>query len=202
MSVSSISVTLQRALLDGFPRSSNSPNEALWKPYGRYYSSMLDVIQKFNHELNGVFVRPVMFDENGVEIVNIPWSLTEIQGGFLNSNKLTEHLLGTMKDVKPPQANAFDQYIAAQRNAGISPEYFKACTMENCDLESKEIKLLFEDWPVGIMGDGCSVNTAANNKFTNIWGLLTPTARCRSHTADGSIKRMSKSQTMCVEEVK
>ena len=79
------------------------------------------------------------------EINNIPWSLTEIQGIFLNSNKLTEHLLRTMKDVKPPQANAFDQYIAAQRNAGISdldfelpPEYFKACTMENCDLESRD----------------------------------------------------------------
>ena len=54
---------------------------------------MHDGIMKFTRELNGVFIRLLQSQaEKGLSIVNLPWCLTEISGGSLNSDKLVEHI--------------------------------------------------------------------------------------------------------------
>ena len=52
------------------------------------------------------------------------------------------------------------------------------------------------------MGDGCSVNVKAGKDITKNLGLMSPTTHCTSQTSDGSIKRMSQSNTKSVEKVK
>ena len=156
---------------------------------------MHDGVQKFSHELNGVFLRTVCIDDDGLQIVNIPWGLTEIQGGSLNSKQLEKHLLKTIANAKPSSENAYSKFIEAQRNSGVSdelqiqipPEYFKCCTLDNVNFEPKEILLVSDSWPVGIMGDGCSVNSCASDKLTNVFGLMSPSARCGSHAAEGTL---------------
>ena len=210
---------MQRAVCDVFTESTDPPNGALRKPYGKYYSIMHDGIQKFSRELNGVFIRTVQLDD-GVKIINIPWKLSEIPGSSLSATKLVTHLLKTIASVKIPtknafdsfiqaQKNAFDSFIQAQKNAGISdlefefpPEFFKCCEIEHCDLDSNSISLVFNEWPVVLMADGCYTNNSASTALTNMFGFMSPSARCSSHAADGSVKRMSKSQTYSVEEVK
>ena len=49
--------------------------------------------------------------------------------------------------------------------------------------------------------DGCGTNKAAADLLGKQVGLLTPTTRCSSHAAHGSIRRLSSSKTMCVQEV-
>ena len=115
-----------------------------------------------------------------------------------------------MSGVKVPEKSGFDSFIEAQRDNDISDidlvhppkSLFQCCRMEICDIASKTITLVFVEWPVMLMGDGCAVNNSASTALTNMYGLLSPAARCSSHSADGSIKRMSKSETYSVEEVK
>ena len=76
--------------------------------YGKIYSVSNDGIQKFSRELNGSFVRTV---GNEIKAVNVPWALTEIQGGSLNASKLYKHLLGIISKVHPLKTNAWDMYM-------------------------------------------------------------------------------------------
>ena len=82
---------MQGAMLESYIQTDSSPNAAIRKEYGKYYSIIHDSIQMFSKELNAVFLRTVLMD-NGVKIVNIPWGLTEIDGGSLDSEKLVTHL--------------------------------------------------------------------------------------------------------------
>ena len=59
---------------------------------------------------------------------------------------------------------------------------------------------MFENWPVALVGDGCSVNPKAGELLTTMFGLLSPTTRCSGHAASGSIRRMTTPKTMCVDE--
>ena len=202
--------TMQDAILKSYVESNSSPNAALRGEYGHYYSIMHDGIQKFSHELNGVFLRTISLSDDGIKIVNVPFSLTEIPGGSLTHQKLIVHLFQIIGLIRPPSPeNAEDTFIKTLRTSmdeelqiPIPPVYFKCCVIENIDMQGKKITLVMMFWPVGINADGCSVNNLASVKLVNVYGLVTPSARCGSHAADGSIKRMAKSQTYCVEEVK
>ena len=83
----------------------------------------------------------------------------------------------------------------------IPPSYFKCCTLEDVNFEQQTIQLVFPNWPVALVGDGCAVNKAAVDKLTEKLGLLSPGARCSGHAADGSIKRLTSSKTMSVAKV-
>ena len=201
---------MQNAILSAYTSSTFSPNESLRKTYGKYYSIMHDGIQKFAKELNGVHLRTIQFDDDGVKIVHVPWKLSEIPGGSLNGLKLCTHIWTIMSTVNAPSNNAFDGLVEAQRSVGVSSlemvilpaEIFKCCILESYDLETKTVTLFLECWPVVLMEDGCSINEAASKAMTNMYGLMSPSARCAAHAGDGSIKRMSKSETYSVEEVK
>ena len=133
--------------------------------------------------------------------MNVPWALTEIDGGSLNSDKLVSHLILTINSVKPVHGdvtNAYDKFVQLQQDAGISeldvvlpPQYFKSCVLDisSISIENHEIYLIFNDLPVGLMADGCSLNTCASDKLTTKYSFITPNARCSSHAADGNIKK-------------
>ena len=79
------------------------------------------------------------------------------------------------------------------------PVIFKCTSIEICDFEKKEIQLCFNEWPIALVGDGCSVNSKAGETFFVRFGLLAPTTRCSGHAASGSIRRMTSSKTMQVK---
>ena len=81
---------------------------------------MHDGIQKFAEELNGVHLRTIQFDDDGVKIVHVPWKLSEIPGGSLNGLKLCTHIWTIMSTVNAPSDNAFDGLVEAQRSVGVS----------------------------------------------------------------------------------
>ena len=80
------------------------------------------------------------------------------------------------------------------------PEYFKDCKILFHDEENKTVALEMPDWPVVINADGCSTNISAGDKLSKLFGLLTPTIQCVTHT-DGSLKRLANSKIMSVQEV-
>ena len=77
--------------------------KALKGPFGNIYSVFMDGIQKFCRELNGSFARTVDQDFN---IVNIPWALTEIEGGSMNATKLMVEILAVISKIHPISENA------------------------------------------------------------------------------------------------
>ena len=56
--------------------------------------------------------------------------------------------------------------------------------------------------PVGNCGDGVSINTEAARVMKKLYGIKSPGFKCAAHAADSSLKHISKSEIMCVEEVK
>ena len=206
--------SVQSAILEAYKgvKSDANPFMALNGHYGRFYSIMHDGIQKFSMELNGVFIRALFSKTEDISVVNIPWSLTKIPGGSLNTEKLINHLFKTIKSVYPLSENEkastnFYQLLADERGVSITdapqlPIYFDCCMLESVDWDLGVVHLNFKNWPVSITADGCQVNVAAGKKLSEEYGLLSPTTCCAVHAADGSIKRMVKSKTMCVDEVK
>ena len=129
----------------------------------------------------------------------------------LNSGKLVEHIIGIISSINPLSntEKASPMFKSAAVEHGITdadflktPNYFDCCLIENTDWGERTIQLLLRNWPVLIMADGCSVNVLARTKLTELLGLLSPNVRCYVHAGDGSLKRMAKSQTYSVPEVK
>ena len=148
-------------------------------------------IQKFAKELNGAYVR-ILSSSTTSTISLVPWSLTEIPRG-LNTKKLVSHLIHLISSIRPVKENAYVTVINHMSNQGAEnsvispspPQYFKSCKLLHID--NKQIQLKIEDWPVGIMVDGCATNIAASNQLTEYLGFLSPSIRCVVYAADGSV---------------
>ena len=69
------------------------------------------------------------------------------------------------------------------------------------DWEERKIELLFENWLVAMVGDGCSVNKQAGEILTSHIGLLSPTTQCSAHAASGTIRRIKTLKTVSVPKV-
>ena len=162
---------------------------------------MHDGIQKFAKELNGVYVRTLSSSTTST-ISLVPGSLTDIPRGSLNAKKFVSHLTHLISTICPVKKNAHVSVLnhmsnQVAENSVISlspPQYFKCCKLIHID--DKKIELEIEDWPVGIMADGCATNTAASNQLIEYLGFLSPSILCVVHAADGSVKRMTNSKTM------
>ena len=158
---------------------------------------MYDGIQKFAKELNGTYVKTLSSSTTST-ISLVTWSLTETPRGSLNAKKLVSHLIHLISDIRPVKENAYVSVLnhmsnQVAENSVISlfpPQYFKCCKLICFD--DNKIQLEIEDWPVGIMTDGCATNIAASNQLTEYLGFLSPSIRCVVHAADGSVKRMKK----------
>ena len=171
---------IQHAAFKSFKESENqnNPFKALKGYYSKYCIIMHDRIMKFMQELNGVYIRLLQSQaEKGLSIINLPWCLTEIIGGSLNSDKLVEHIIGIISSVKPLSntEKTSVMFKSAAAEHGITdadffktPNYFDCHSIENIDWGKKTIQLLLRNWSVLIMADGCSVNVLAGTKLTEL----------------------------------
>ena len=79
---------VQSAVLKRFKENNDDKNPYAMqnKYYGKYYSYYVihDIIQKFFQELNWPMIQTVSSDN---KVVNVPWSLTNIERGPLNAEK-------------------------------------------------------------------------------------------------------------------
>ena len=75
---------------------SDSPYNSLRGSFAKYYSVSNDGIQKFSMELNGVMIRTLNDD---LKITNVPWALTEIDGGSMDANKLCSQVVNIISNV-------------------------------------------------------------------------------------------------------
>ena len=142
--------------------------------FSKWYFIFIDEIQEFTKEPNGVMIRTL--DED-CKSANIPRAVSKVPGGSMDSNKLCT------------QAIRFTHSLYL----------FKFCTLDAVDFQEKKNQL-FQNWPLALVGDGCSINRKAGEVLTKQIGLLPPMTRCSAHSASGSIKWMS-SQTMSVLKV-
>ena len=195
-----------RAILESFKEGPDilNPYNILFKqPSGKIFSLMHDGIQKFSRELNGVMVRTLSEE---MDVITVPWKLTEIEGGSLNSDKLVDHLIRMIGSIHPLQCQSADQEVSrlllVNHEADSFPKpplFFHICKLLHMDTTTISLEMPF--WPVAVTADGCSTNMAAGDKLLAMLGIPTPTMRCGSHAADGSLKRMANSKTMNVQEV-
>ena len=193
----------QSALLKSYQNDTGetNPYQDLRSYYGKLYSLMHGGIQKFAKELNGAYVR-ILSSSTTSTISLVPWSSAEIPRGSLSAKKLVSHLIHLISSIRPVKENANVSVLNHMSNQGAEnsvispspPQCFKCCKLLHID--NKKIQLEIEDWPVGIMVDGCATNIAASNQLTEYLGFLSPSIRCVVYAADGSVKRMSNSKTM------
>ena len=148
-------------------------------------------------------------DEN-LNIQNIPWALTTIPGGSMDNKKLVSQILtviSKLKKFKNDDVDAASAFLKQYRETfpdtipPVIPSFVACCSLVEVDLVAKNLHLKFDNWPVALIGDGCSVNKLAGKKLGEQIGLVSPNTRCTSHAATGSIRRLSTSKTMCVDEV-
>ena len=149
---------------------------------------------------------------NDFNLLNLPWVLTSISGGSMDNVKLVLQLVSIIHQVqnfKNPRMNHAESVFLKQFSEtfpdtirpAIMPSIMKCCQLESCNFEEKVIDMKFDDWPTALVADGCGVNPKAGEKFVNDFGLLSPTTRCSGHAASGSLRRLTSSKTMCVDEV-
>ena len=157
-------------------------------------------------ELNGVMIRTL----DDLKIANVPWALTEIDGGSMDANKLCSQVVSIISNVNKftfATDNAAQCFLRdyskkfPEEIPTSPPSIFKCTTYEHIDWEERKIELLFENWPVALVGDGCSVNKKAGEILTSHIGLLSPTTQCSAQAANGTIRRITTSKTMSVPEV-
>ena len=110
-------------------------------PFGKWYSIFNDGIQKFCEELNSVMVRTL--DEN-YNVTNIPWALTEIPGGSMNSTKLCDQILTQLSLVLKISVTAEEEIlkklreVEAQTIHPLPPPIFKCCTLRILQFSREE----------------------------------------------------------------
>ena len=81
---------------------------------------------------------------NDMDPVTVPWSLTEIQGGSLNADKLCDHLLSTINSIHHISLNAASfvmQKFGNDPSVPLPPNYFKVCRVIGFSSEEKIIQL-------------------------------------------------------------
>ena len=76
-------------------RSDSSCN-SLRDSFAKYCNVSNDDIQKFSVELSGVMIRTLNDD---LKITNVPWALTEIDGGFMDATKLCSQVVNIISNV-------------------------------------------------------------------------------------------------------
>ena len=74
-------------------------------------------IQKFAKELNGAYVR-ILSSSTTSTISLVPWSLTEIPRGSLNTKKLVSHLIHLISSIRPVKENVYVSVINHMLNQG------------------------------------------------------------------------------------
>ena len=185
---------IQHGMLEAYKQMDISAYKSV--KHGGPYSIFNDGIQKFSNELNGVMVRTLDEEWN---IVNVPWALSKIPGGSMDNVKLASQLVNVMGSINkfqnPSVVNAEASFLRTFESqfpneiAPKPPSIFRCTTIiSDIGFLNKHIDLLFENWPVALVGDGCGVNPKAAERLTYLYGLLSPNLRCSGHAASGSMR--------------
>ena len=161
-------------------------------------------ISKFGSELNGTFIRCLNKDNHPV---SVPYSLKKVKGG-LNAFELSNQLINGISEMSNSNPTAF--ITVSSKLADLKPDkiwpmppkYFKLGKLKTLDVENQTIEIeASPNLPIGNCGDGVAVNTKAARIMCSLYGILSHAFRCASHSSDGTLKRMTRSKTMCVDEM-
>lgn len=166
----------------------------------QYWGIMHDGIQKFSIEYNGMFISAV--DPDTFKLMLLPFRLMPMKGGP-NAHDVIQSLFLAFHKLLQVDDSAF---VTVRKNPDLEncadiPVYFKLGKLQS--VQSKEIHIEMSDrLPIANCGDGVGVNVKASRVGSQLYGLPTPALRCAAHSVDGCWKRIAKSETMSVEEVK
>ena len=168
-----------------------------------YTSIMHNSIQKFSVEYNGMLLQTIIPET--YDLVLVPSRLMKMHGGvnvFDNIESMM-NAFGELLDMN--SAYQMIRTIDGFENViqGEIPVYFKLGVIKEIDKNCKEIHIAMSDrLPIANCGDGVSVNVKAARVGAELYGLLCPDFRCSAHSVDGCWKRIARSETMSVNEVK
>ena len=166
---------------------------------------MHDDITKFGMEFNDIFLCGL--NKDTFLPFSVPYYLACMKGGVTVFD-LVENLFTQIASFINITNNAFEKINQYLPETGIDfrpspPTYFKLRTIKRVIVAGKEIHLsMSKTLPVGNCGDGVSINSKAARVMKELYGSESPGFRCAAHAADGSLKCIAKSETMCAEEVK
>ena len=138
-------------------------------------------------------------DTETYEPVLIPYKLDHLKGG-VNAYDLVDSLFNVMTagylNIKNSAFQEISKHLTELSEKIITeclPDYFKLGKVKYVDVENKIIHIeMDKNLPVGNCGDEVSVK----------YGMFCPDFRCSAHAADGTLKCLAQSETLCVDQVK
>ena len=190
----------EAVILKAYQRSDESKYSKIKQ--SKFWGIMHDGIQKFCVEYNGMMIQS--YDPDTFDLLLLPFRLMQMKGG-VDAHDTVSSLITAFAEFLDIKDNAFHSIrkfngFEDVLSADI-PVYFKVSVVEKVD--NGEIHLTMSDrLPIANCGDGVSVNIKAARVLVEQYGFMCPDFRCSSHTVDGCWKRIARSETMCVEEVK
>ena len=85
----------------------------------------------------------------------------------------------------------------------ISPPFYtKLGILTEVDEEKKVITISVSNMPVANCGDGVAAHGKAARVMNELYGIFTISLRCSAQAADGTLKRIARSETISVAAVK
>ena len=189
----------EKAILDGYKSNPRSVYNVLKK--SSFWGFMHDGITKFTKEFNGVYVRGL--DGDGKPI-NAPMCLRRLKGS-VDAHALAQDLINFISGyvMVGGKDSAYIELIKYFDDDIITPPFYtKLGILSKVDEESKVIIVSVTNMPVANCGDGVFVNGKAARVMSELYGIDTISLRCSAHAADGTLKRIARSETMSVGAVK
>ena len=84
----------------------------------------------------------------------------------------------------------------------IPPNYFKLGKLKKVDIEKNTIIIKASNkTPIGNCGDNLAMNTKAPRITGDLYGIPNPSYQCAADSSDGTLKRLTRSKTMCIAEI-
>ena len=164
-------------------------------------------ISKFSSELNGIYRRYLDAEDNPC---SFPCALAKVRegGGGLNAYGLTSLLTDEIGNILEVYGSVFEtvvfeisRSVKDKKFFPIPPNYLQLEKVKKVDIEEDNtITEASNKIPVGNSGDGVTVNTKAARIMCNLHGIPTPSYRCAAHSNDGTLKRLTRSKTICIAE--
>ena len=124
----------------------------------------------------------------------MPFRLRKLKGG-VDAHATVESILSSSAFEKIWTFPDFENV-----NNNDIPTYFKLGKI--IKIEDEIHLAMSNELSFANCSDGVSVNLKAARVLTELLGFFCPDFRFSSHTADGCWKRIARSETMCVDEVK
>ena len=142
------------------------------------------------------------------EPFNLPFCWNKMPGS-VDSYMLTEKLIkviATVVEIKEFTFDVIPLHIEDDVPAipmDLPPTYFKLGNLSTINHVEKTIAIdISDNMPISNCGDGVGVNVKAACLLDVLYGINTPSSRCAAHASDGTLKRLARSETMSVEQLK